>query len=120
MRMNIGGKKEREDYGKKVTYKTSMTCFRRDNNRIYVREAKVHTNSGVCGTINYNGKEIGECDYSTTESGWNIYHTGVSSDYQGKGIAKRLVYKVLEEAERNCVNVSATCYNMQGNWWRSN
>lgn len=56
-----------------------------------------------------NGKEIGECTYQPSENGWKIYHTGVSSDYQGKGIAKRLVYKLLEEAERNCVDVTATC-----------
>ena len=56
-----------------------------------------------------NGKEIGECVYQATESGWNIYHTGVSPEYQGKGIAKRLVYKVLEEAERGCVSIVATC-----------
>ncbi len=57
----------------------------------------------------YKGKEIGECDYQVAESGYNIYHTAVSPDHQGKGIAKRLVYKVLEQAERDCVNVTATC-----------
>lgn len=56
-----------------------------------------------------NGKEIGECVYETSENGWNIYHTGVSPQYEGKGIAKRLVYKVIEAAERNCVNITATC-----------
>ena len=55
------------------------------------------------------GKEIGECAYQASENGWNIYHTGVSPDYQGKGLAKRLVYRVLEEAERGCVNVTTTC-----------
>ena len=54
-------------------------------------------------------KEIGECAYQVSENGWNIYHTGVSPDYQGKGIAKRLVYKVIEASERNCVSVTATC-----------
>ena len=57
----------------------------------------------------HGGKEIGECVYEVTESGYNIYHTGVSLDHQGKGIAKRLVYKVIEEAERGCINVTATC-----------
>ncbi len=56
-----------------------------------------------------NGKEIGECVYAISENGWNIYHTGVSPQYEGKGIAKRLVYKVIEAAERNCVNITATC-----------
>lgn len=56
-----------------------------------------------------NGKEIGECIYQASDGIWNIYHTGVSLDYQGKGIAKRLVFKVLEAAERNNVQVTATC-----------
>ncbi len=54
-------------------------------------------------------KEVGECVYQESENGWNIYHTGVSAGYQGKGIAKRLVYKLLEEAEHSGVNVTATC-----------
>ncbi len=57
----------------------------------------------------HNRKEIGECDYQATESGYNIYHTAVSPDHQGKGIAKRLVYKILEDAERKCIDVTATC-----------
>ena len=43
------------------------------------------------------------------DGNWDIYHTGVSEEYRGKGIAKRLVYKLLEEAERNEVKVTATC-----------
>ena len=54
-------------------------------------------------------KEIGECDYDVTENGWNIYHTEVSAGYEGKGIAKRLVYKVIEAAEKNKASIDATC-----------
>lgn len=54
-------------------------------------------------------KVIGECEYQVTSDGWIIYHTGVDPDYEGKGIARRLVYKVLETAERQGVTVSATC-----------
>jgi predicted GNAT family acetyltransferase len=54
-------------------------------------------------------KIIGECEYQVTEKGWNIYHTGVRPEYGGKGIAKRLVYKVLEEAERSCAGTMASC-----------
>ena len=57
----------------------------------------------------FDGKQIGECCYQQTDNGWDIYHTGVSPDYQGKGIATRLVYKVLEEAERKNIKVEATC-----------
>ena len=56
-----------------------------------------------------NGKLIGECDFEITEDGWNIYHTKVAHEHEGKGIAKRLVYKILEAAEKSKVSVDATC-----------
>ena len=52
---------------------------------------------------------IGECDYIVFESEWNIYHTEVHEEYGGIGIAKRLVYKVIEAAEKNHVAIRATC-----------
>ena len=51
----------------------------------------------------YDGKEIGECDFKLVDGRWNIYHTEVEALHQGKGVAKRLVFKVLEAAERECV-----------------
>ena len=54
-------------------------------------------------------KEIGECDYEVSDVGWNIYHIEVLPEYEGKGIAKRLVYKLLEESEKNKVRLEATC-----------
>lgn len=56
-----------------------------------------------------NDKIIGECDFNVTDDGWVIYHTEVNPAYGGKGIAKRLVYAVLQESERNKVNVIPTC-----------
>ena len=53
--------------------------------------------------------QIGECDYRKTPEGWNIYHTEVNPEYGGKGIAKRLVYKVIEAAEQCGNTVVATC-----------
>lgn len=61
-------------------------------------------------SIAYDGEKIiGECEYQESESGWCIYHTGVLTGYEGKGIAKRLVYTVLQTAERKGVIVTATC-----------
>ncbi len=54
-------------------------------------------------------RQIGECDWQVTDCGWIIYHTEVSPDYGGKGIAKRLVYKVIEAAEQSKQIVTATC-----------
>lgn len=54
-------------------------------------------------------KEIGECDYLEIEDTWNIIHTGVSSKYQGQGIARKLVELVLEKAAENNKKVIAEC-----------
>ncbi|MCR4616563.1 MAG: (4Fe-4S)-binding protein [Lachnospiraceae bacterium] len=61
-------------------------------------------------SVAYNGdKKIGECDYRDNGDSWLIFHTEVDSDYGGKGIAKRLVYKVIEAAEKNKKPIDATC-----------
>ena len=57
----------------------------------------------------FDNRVIGECDYQEIADGWNIYHTEVLPEFGGKGIAKRLVYKVLEAAERSGEKVMATC-----------
>ncbi len=53
--------------------------------------------------------QIGECDFDIMSEGWEIYHTEVDPEYSGRGIAKRLVYSVLQEAERRKLNVIPTC-----------
>ena len=63
-----------------------------------------------CRSVAFDGdKLVGECDYEVSDGGWNIYHTEVLSEYEGKGIAKRLVYKLLEESEKSKVSQEATC-----------
>ncbi len=54
-------------------------------------------------------KLVGECEFGVTAEGWVIYHTGVRPEYEGKGIARRLVYKVIEAAEKGGVKLGATC-----------
>ncbi len=56
-----------------------------------------------------DGEIIGECDYSDQGDSRNIYHTEVMPEYGGKGIAKRLVYKVVEAAERAKKTVIPSC-----------
>ena len=61
--------------------------------------------------------EIGECCYepdtgATSDQGsgtWTIVHTGVRPEYEAKGIAKRLVFKVTEEAEKRKLKVVPLC-----------
>ena len=55
------------------------------------------------------GKLVGECDYRESGSEWCIYHTEVDPSYGGRGIAKRMVYSILEAAEIRKITVSATC-----------
>ena len=70
----------------------------------------VRMESERCRSAAYaEDKLIGECDYRESESGWCIYHTEVGPSYSGKGIAKRLVYSVLEAADRKGVKATATC-----------
>ena len=54
-------------------------------------------------------KQIGECDFEERPDGMEIFHTEVLPEYGGKGIAKRLVYKVLEAAEQGKKNVIPSC-----------
>ncbi|MCR5687369.1 MAG: (4Fe-4S)-binding protein [Lachnospiraceae bacterium] len=61
-------------------------------------------------SVAYIGNEkIGECDFEASADGWNIYHTEVDASHTGLGIAKRLVYAILQEGERRKLKVSATC-----------
>ena len=54
-------------------------------------------------------KQIGECDFEETGDTWNITHTEVDSAYQGKGIAKKLVENIIQNAQILNKNLEATC-----------
>ena len=56
-----------------------------------------------------SNKEIGECDFEETNDIWNIIHTEVDSEYQGQGIAKRLVESVIQNAQILNKKLEATC-----------
>ena len=53
--------------------------------------------------------EIGECNFKEVGNTWNILHTRVDSEYQGQGIAIRLVKCVIENAENFSKNLIAEC-----------
>lgn len=81
----------------------ALTC-------VYRHDVDVKMDEAACRSVAFDGdREIGECEYQKTGDGWNIYHTGVRPEYEGKGIAKRLVFKILEESERQKERVSASC-----------
>ena len=56
-----------------------------------------------------NETEIGECKYREIENIWNIIHTGVNSNYQGKGIAKTLVQCIIENSKKYNKEIIAEC-----------
>ena len=59
----------------------------------------------------YDGdKQIGECQYNVDRTGkWVIMHTGVRHEYNGRGIAKRLVEKIIEAARERGVKIVPVC-----------
>ena len=81
----------------------ALTC-------VYTHEVTIEFEPDKCRTAAYKDDEqIGECDYRITEDGWTIYHTDVAPEHEGKGIAKRLVYKLTEAAEKKGANIIPVC-----------
>lgn len=71
---------------------------------------KIVFNKDENKTIAYdNKKQIGECDFKETKDVWNITHTEVDSNYQGQGIARRLVENVIENSKKYNKGIEATC-----------
>ena len=56
-----------------------------------------------------DNKQVGECDFIEKGDTWNIVHTEVSHLYQGQGIARKLVEKVIENAKLNHKKLMAEC-----------
>ena len=61
--------------------------------------------------VAYDGdKMIGECQYSPAGTDvWIVSHTGVRPEYNGRGIARRLVEKVIEAARERGVRITPQC-----------
>lgn len=56
-----------------------------------------------------DGKHVGECEFTVEGNIWSITHTGVDPAYGGRGIAKMLVLKVIEEARGQQVRIIPVC-----------
>jgi len=52
---------------------------------------------------------VGVCEYIVQEDTWNIVHTEVDKNYQGQGIARRLVECIIEEAKKSNKKLIADC-----------
>ena len=77
---------------------------------VYNHGIRVEFDEKNCRSIAYDGEsDVGECNFVEERDGWNIFRTIVSPAYQGKNLAKRLVFCVLEQAEKSKIPVIATC-----------
>ena len=56
-----------------------------------------------------NTIQVGECDFLETEDYWNITHTEVNGNYQGQGIARKLVECIIENAKKENKKLVAEC-----------
>ena len=76
----------------------------------YTHGITVRFEAEKCRSAAYDGeKEVGVCLYREGPDGWSIVSTRVDPAYGGKGIAKRLVYSVVEAAERSKQGVIPVC-----------
>lgn len=61
-------------------------------------------------SLAYDGSRIiGECVFSNDGNIWMISHTGVRKEYEGRGIARHLVQKVIDEARIRKVKILPLC-----------
>ena len=56
-----------------------------------------------------DGNLIGECEFDVCDNKWNIVHTGVRPAFEGQGIAKRLLNKVVEQARLKNIKIVPIC-----------
>ena len=56
-----------------------------------------------------DGEQIGECEFTLSGGAWVISHTGVRPEFGGRGIARKLVEKVVEAARSKGVKIVPVC-----------
>ena len=91
-------------------WKTVKKCPSGGLDIVYNHGVKIVFDEENCRSIALDGeKRIGECEYRDDGEGFTIYHTGVDPEYSGRGIAKRLVFKVAEAAEKRKRKIIPVC-----------
>ena len=55
------------------------------------------------------GNIIGYCQYKEENNVWSITHAVVKQEFGGRGIAKRLVLAVIDEARKNNKKINPIC-----------
>jgi len=59
--------------------------------------------------INENDEQIAEMQIGISGNDLTVYHTEVSSDHEGRGLAKKLLSAMVEYARKNQLKVIALC-----------
>ena len=57
----------------------------------------------------YNDDIIGYCQYKEDNNVWSITHTVVKQEFGGRGIAKRLVLAIIDEARKQNKKINPIC-----------
>ena len=56
-----------------------------------------------------SGNIIGYCQYTEQDNVWSITHTVVKQEFSGRGIAKRLVLTIIDEARKQNKKINPIC-----------
>lgn len=59
--------------------------------------------------INENDEQIAEMQIGISGNDLTVYHTEVSSDHEGRGLAKKLLSAMVDYARKNQLKVIALC-----------
>ena len=73
-------------------------------------EIVINFNQRESRSVAFNeGNIIGYCQYKEENNVWSIMHTVVKQEFGGRGIAKRLVLAVIEEARKQNKKINPIC-----------
>ena len=86
-------------------------AFAEANNGNSIKEdIKIIFDDEAYRSLAFDGdKEIGECEISVAPGIWTITHTGVRTEYEGRGIAGKLVECIITEARKRNVKIIPQC-----------
>lgn len=79
--------------------------FKNQENELIFKYEEDHFRSAVYDV----DKLIGSCEYELNNNIWNIIHTVVIPGYEGRGIAKKLVSILIEEARKRNIKIHPIC-----------
>ena len=57
----------------------------------------------------FDNNEVGYCEFEIKDNKWYIMHTVVLPEYGGRGIAKRLVLTLINEARKRNIKIVPIC-----------